>query len=262
MDLGLDGGRVFVQVDAHRDQAAGDGGGRTRTGRGAQPRSRARARRAGLRQQHRAGPQVGPAANRDPLQRRAGAGGRELGREAVEQRRQPAQAHVREHGAHHRRGAGDQVVVHPAPSGPRQVGQPRPGRGEQIRRLLRHLPLARARPRLARPPGRLVEARRQRVVDRAENRDPRARQGDEMVLPRRPGPSLLRRLAHQHAQRRAPDRVGEAGQRGPRPDPRPQQSVGQRPVEAVHHGQGLLAPGDGLAQKIGAHHAAARDGAN
>ena len=58
---------------------------------------RRRAGRAGQRQQHRARPQVGPAAHRDALEGRARAGRAELGGEAVEQRGQPAQRRVGQH---------------------------------------------------------------------------------------------------------------------------------------------------------------------
>ena len=85
VDLGLYGGRVFLQVDAEGEQAAG-----RRPGRG-------RAGRAGQREQHRTRPEVGPAACRDAFQGRTWAGGGEFGGEAVEERSQPAQGRVRKH---------------------------------------------------------------------------------------------------------------------------------------------------------------------
>ena len=181
VDLSLDGGRVFLQVDAERQQAAG-----RRPGRG-------RAGRAGQREQHRTRPEVGPAPCRYAFQGRAWAGGGELGGEAVEQRSQPAQGRVRKHRRDDAALPRDHVVCRgPAiPSAPDRTarnGQRQAGSPVAARRALGRPTRLRGRPVAS------ATWAHQRVVDGAEQRGAGGGEGDELVLARDSRCHLLRPL--------------------------------------------------------------------
>ena len=218
VDLDLHGGGVLVHVDAE-GAAAGAGGDRARTVAVPDPQRAEPPRRAA--QQQRAGPQVGPAAYGQPLHRRAGAGGAQLGREAVEQHREPPQAGLGEQrldrlARRRRPGRGRRRAIRrwparPARTGPRRAGSqaaaappPSPGGPATARAYARAPSSRRASSASWTAPSSAVRA---------------PARADEMLLPRRPGRDLLRRLGRRHAQRRGPDGAGQAGQRRP-PAPR------------------------------------------
>ena len=76
-----------------------------------------------------------------------------------------------------------------------------------------------------------------------------------MVLARDSGRRLLGRLGDPGGERRPRDRLGELRQPGGLGGLRAEQARDQHLVEGVDGRQGLVEPGDGLREQVGAHHA-------
>ena len=152
---------------------------------------------------------------------------------------------VREHRGDDLRRPGDHVVVEALPAGARQVGQPRAGGGQQVRRPL-SLPVAwAASAALADRPVASCDLGHQGVVDRAEQRGAGGGQRDEVVLARGSRGRLLGCLGDPGGQRRARDGLGQV-----RPGRRPGRAAGgagprREPGRRRRRPQGLVEPGDG-----------------
>ena len=242
--LGLDGGRVFLQVDAERQQAAGR-------------RSRLPARPAAP------GSVSSIARDHRSAQRRTGTrSSAEPGQDAPSSAAKPSSSVAS------RRSAGSGSIAETTCADPATTSWSRPRQPERARSDSQERaaaqqvrwPAAR-RARCSRPWrwGRPVASAtwaQQCVVDGAEQRGAGGGQGGEVVLARDPGRRLLGRLGDPGGERRPRDGLREPRQPGGLGGLRAEQARDQDLVEGVHGGQGLVKPGDGLGEQVGAHHAA------
>jgi hypothetical protein len=112
------------------------------------------------------------------------------------------------------------------------------------------------------PTGRLGNLGHQCVVDGAEQCGAGRGQGDEVVLARGSCCRLPSRLGDPGSKRRPRDGAGELGQAGSLGGLRTEQARDEDPVEAVDGRQGIVEPGDGSGEQIGAHHAVTLVGGN
>ena len=80
--------------------------------------------------------------------------------------------------------------------------------------------------------------------------------------PATPAAAFSAASATRDGERRARDGLGELGQAGGLGGLRAEQARDEDLVEGVDGRQGLVEPGDGLGEQVGAHHASARVGGN
>ncbi len=99
-------------------------------------------------------------------------------------------------------------------------------------------------------------------MDGAEQRGPGGGQGGEVVLARGSCRRLPGRLGDRRSKRRPRDGTGKLCQAGRPGGLRTEQACDKDPVEGVDGRQGIVEPGDGSAEQVGAHHDTTLAGGN
>jgi hypothetical protein len=228
---------VLVQVDPEEQQAAVD---RLRRLRG-EPL---------LGQQQGPGPEVGPAAHRDALQRGDRRGGPQLGPEPVEQHREAAGGRVGEQRLHGLGAAAGHLVADAAPAGDRQLAQPGAGTGQQVARLGGD---GAGGPGPAGAAERAVHPGEQGVVGGAQESGPRAGQHGEVLVGHRACDDLADRVGELIAERRGGEGRGQGLEGGGPPLVDAGEAVDEGVVHGVDQGEGLGEAGRAGAQQLTQH---------